>query len=99
MDRITLLDKGVSFNTRFAAPSILTGYFVAAVLGSTVEEVTEAFTNPGNILVHNVADLYADATYTGYTRINEIRQQLDEIIVILDRGENYGNGNETDSNQ
>ena len=87
MDRITLIDKDVEFTTRFAAPSVLTGRFVAAVVDSDKETITEAFTDPGRILVHNMEDLYADKIYEEYTHINEIRNGGDEITVILDRGE------------
>ena len=86
MDRVTLTQKGISFDTRFAAPSVLTGYFVAAVQGSDRGTIESAFTDPGDILVHNLEDLFADKTYTGYTRIREIREQESEITVILDRG-------------
>lgn len=87
MDRITLLDKGIEFMTRYAAPSILTGYFVAAIVNSDRAAIEAAFTNPGSIFVHNMEDLYADKTYTGYTRINEIRENANDITVLLDRGE------------
>ena len=86
MDRITFLDKGTDLMTRFAAPSVLTGYFVAAVPGATVEQMTEVFTDPGPMLVHNIENLYEDKTYTGYNHINEIREGSGEITVILDKG-------------
>ena len=87
MDRITLTEKEQEFMCRFAAPSILTGYFVAAVIRSDRETIEEAFTEPGPILVHNMEDLYADKTYEGYRRINEIREAENEITVILDKEE------------
>lgn len=86
MDKVTLIDKGIDFTARFAAPSILTGYFVAAIVDSNVEDVSSAFANPGRILVHNMEDHYSDVTYTGYTRINEMRTGANEITVILDKG-------------
>ena len=87
MDRVTLVDKGIVFNTRFAAPSILTGYFVAAVVDSDRATVEQAFTNPGAILVESVEGLYKPETYTDYTRINEIREQPNQIVVLLDKGD------------
>ena len=87
MDRITLTEKKQEFMCRFAAPSILTGYFVAAVVGSDRETIEKAFTEPGPILVHNVEELYADKTYEGYRRINEIREAENGITVILDKEE------------
>lgn len=85
MDRVTLVDKEIVFNTRFAAPSILTGYFVAAIIDANREEIEEAFTNPGNILVEDMRGLVAPATYTGYKTINEIREGTNDITVILSK--------------
>ena len=87
MDRITLTEKEQEFMCRFAAPSVLTGYFVAAVRNSDRATIEEAFTEPGPILVHNMEELYADKTYKGYRRINEIRESENEITVILDKEE------------
>ena len=87
MDRITLKEKKQEFMCRFAAVSILTGYFVAAVTDSDRETIEKAFTEPGQILVHNMGELYADKTYEGYRRINEIRETESEITVILDKEE------------
>ena len=85
MDRITLNDKEKEFMSKYAAPSVSTGRFVACVINSDVDTIREAFTDPGPILVHNMQGLYADQVYIGYTRINEIREEKDQIIVILDR--------------
>lgn len=85
MDKIIFLEKNAELLTRFAAPSVLTGYFVAAVPGATVDQMTELFTNAGEMLVHNMDDLYADKVYTGYNHINEIREGSNEITVILDK--------------
>ena len=86
MDRVTLMEKGLEFMTNFAAPSILTGRFVASVVNSSREAIEEAFTNPGNILVQNVEQLYADKVYSGYTSIGEIDEQPGAIIVKLEKG-------------
>ena len=85
MDRVTLIDKHLVFRTKFAAPSVLTGYFVAAVVDEDRETVESAFTNPGDILVENEDDLYAPQVYTGYKTINEIRESDDFITVILEK--------------
>lgn len=87
MDRITLTEKMQEFMCRFAAVSVLTGYFVAAVTDSDRETIEKAFTEPGPIMVHNMEELYADKTYEGYRRINEIRETENEITVILDKEE------------
>lgn len=86
MDKIVFLEKNTEILTRFAAPSVLTGYFVAAVPGATVEQMTELFTDPGAMLVHNMDELYEDKVYTGYNHINELRESPEEITVILDKG-------------
>lgn len=90
MDIVTLSPSGKTFRTKFAAPSVLTGYFVAAVIDADREEIEEAFTDPGDITVHNEEGLYADKTYTGYTGINEIREDSEKTIVILDKEERHG---------
>lgn len=86
MDKITLTDKKLDFMSKYAAPSVLTGFFVACIINSDTDTIRNAFTSPGPILVHNVQKLYADNVYEGYTEINEIRENDDSIIVILDKG-------------
>lgn len=88
MDRVTLVEKEISFNTRFAAPSILTGYFVAAVVGASEGKIRKAFTDPGDILVEDMNGLVAPVTYTGYKTIVEIREGANDITVILSKEEN-----------
>lgn len=90
MDKITLIDKEKEFMSRFAAPSVLTGYFVAAIVDSTADEIRDAFTLPGPILVHNMDDLFEDKTYSNYTNIREIKETEEEITVILDGGDPNG---------
>lgn len=85
MDRITLEDKKEEFMSRYAAPSVSTGRFVASIINSDVNTIREAFTDPGPILVHNMQGLFADQVYEEYTSINEIREETDQIIVILDK--------------
>lgn len=86
MDRVTLLDKNRVFMTKYAAPSVLTGFFVAAVTGTDRQTAEAAFTDPGRILVENTESLFAPKIYDGYTKINEIREQEDGVIIILERG-------------
>lgn len=85
MDRLKLVEKGIEFMARFAAPSVLTGYFVAAIPDAKLEVIETAFTEPGTILVHNMEELYADKEYEGYRRIRQIREQQSELVVILDK--------------
>lgn len=93
MDRITLLKNGQVFMTDYAAPSVLTGRFVASIIDSSRDEIESAFADPSDIMVHNMEGLYADETYTGYRGIHEIRENGDRFVVILDKGE--GNDGET----
>lgn len=86
MDRITLIDKDVSFAAKYAAPSILTERFVANIIDSERSEIESAFQNPGRILVHNMDELWEDKIYEGYASIHEITEQEDGIIVIVDKG-------------
>lgn len=85
MDRLTLIEKNIVFMTRFAAPSVLTGNFVARIIDSDAETISAAFTDPGPMLVHNMDGLYADKTYTGYTGIQDMRFDTDGITVVLDK--------------
>lgn len=87
MDRLKLVEKGMEFMTRFASPSVLTGRFVTAMPSKYRDEIDNAFTDPGTILVHSMEELYADKEYSGYKRVREIRESDDEIIVILDKEE------------
>ena len=86
MDKITFLKTGAELMTKFAAPSVLTGYFVASVPDATVEQMRDLFTDPGPMRVHNMQNLYEDKIYTEYDQINEIRAGNDEIIIILQKG-------------
>lgn len=85
MDRLTLIEKNMNFMCDYAAPSILTGRFVAAIVDSDIETIRTAFEPPGTILVHNTNDLYADQIYTGYQKIHELREGNDRITVILEQ--------------
>lgn len=87
MDKVTLIEKDAEFMTQYAAPSILTGRFVACVVDSDLQTVQDAFTNPGTIHVHNMEGLWADKDYTGYTTINRISEADGEITVVVERGQ------------
>ena len=83
MDRITT--KGREFMSRFAAPSVSSGRFVAAVVDSDIDTVRDAFEDPCPMLVHNTDDLYADKVYTGFQGIHRISEADGEITVIIDK--------------
>jgi hypothetical protein len=83
MDKIILPDKGVELETRFAAPSVLTGRFVCAVVDSDADEVREAFTDHGPILVQNTDGLYEDKLYTDFGGIHDLREEQGQITVVL----------------
>ena len=86
MDRITLPEKGLQFLADFAAPSVLTGRFVAAVVRADADAVRAAFTAPGDMLVENVEGLYAPKVYTGYS-LDELQERDDRVMVKLSKGE------------
>lgn len=85
MDKITLTDKGAVFMSRYAAPSVSSGRFVAAIIDSDADTVREAFTDHGPILVQNTDGLYEDKLYTGFGGIHELREEQGQITVILRR--------------
>ena len=85
MDRITLTEKDKEFDSNFAAMSVLTGNFCAEIMNADREEIEEAFTEPGPIKVHNMENLYPDKVYEGYRRIREIRENGENLVIILDK--------------
>lgn len=86
MDKIIIKRTGEEFITQFAAPSILTGRFVALVVGSNVGTVERVFSDPGEMTVHNLDDQYADKTYTGYKGIHSMEERSDGILIKLNKG-------------
>ena len=85
MDKITLLKSGTVFTSRFAAPSVSSGRFVAAIIDSDVETVRAAFDDPCPMLVHNMEGLYADKVYTGFHGIRKIMENGSEVTVIIEK--------------
>ena len=88
MDKIILPEKGMELETRFAAPSVLTGRFVCAVVNSDIDTVRNALDHPGRIIVHNTNELYDDKIYEGYGAIHSTEESGDEIIAKIDREAN-----------
>lgn len=87
MDKITLLNSGDVFMSRFAAPSVSSGRFVAAIVDSDIDTVRTAFEVPQGILVQNVDGLYSDKVYTEYSGIHDIRENGGEVTIVLDKGD------------
>ena len=83
MDKITLIEKEVVFMSRYAAPSVSSGRFVAAIVDSDTDTVREAFTDHGPILVQNTDGLYEDKLYTDFGGIHDIREEQGQITVVL----------------
>lgn len=75
--------------SRYAAPSLSTGNFVACVVGSDLEAVQSAFENPGAMRVHNVDGLYPDQIYSGFSGIRSIRVTGDGITVTIYKEGNH----------
>lgn len=71
--------------SRYAAPSLSTGNFVACVVGSDIETVRSAFEDPGVMRVHNMAGLYPDQIYSGFSGIRSIRDTGGDIAVTIYR--------------
>jgi hypothetical protein len=83
MDKITLIEKEAVFMSRYAAPSVSSGRFVAAIVDSDADEVREAFTDHGPILVQNTDGLYEDKLYTDFGGIHDLREEQGQITVVL----------------
>ena len=86
MDKLTLVKSGSVFMSRFAAPSVSSGRFVADIVDSDAETVRAAFEDPGPILAQSVEGLYADEVYTGYSGIHRLTESDGDVTVILDKG-------------
>ena len=84
MDVMMLPEKKAMYSCKYAAPSVLTGNFVAYIYEATEEEIRETLTDPGPIVVYNQDT--GSHTYSGYTTVDEIRPQEDGLIVILTNG-------------
>ena len=83
MDTIFLPEKQAVFSSKYAAPSITTGRFVACITGSDMDTVRAAFTQPGKIIVHNEDNLWADKEYNEYTTIHRINNDGLNIVIVL----------------
>lgn len=83
MDKITLIEKEAVFMSRYAAPSVSSGRFVAAIVDSDVDDVRETFTDHGPILVQNTDGLYEDKLYTDFGGIHDLREEQGQITVVL----------------
>jgi len=83
MDRITFRRNDAVFSATFAAPSVLTGNFVACVTGETEEAVRAAFTEPGTIHVEDLDGLIPAADYDGYRSVKSIDEDPDGLLVIV----------------
>lgn len=89
MDRVTIGRTGKQVDCRYAAPSVLTGRFVACVghdQGYSAEQLRTMFTNPGDLTVQSLEQMYADKTYSGYTTADEIREGAEEDVIVLGKG-------------
>jgi hypothetical protein len=99
MDQLKIPEKNKEYTCRFAAPSILTGRFVAHILCKDGQELREVLTEPGKLYVYNVH--VGTKEYVGYRFIHSMEEQTDGFIVKLtkdadDADQQEGNGNGTD---
>jgi hypothetical protein len=89
MNKVLLIDKGLEFMARYAAPSLSTGNFAAGIVGSDLDAVRSAFTYPGTIRVRDMDGLVPDYVYTGFTEIKSIRTTGGDIAVTVYREGNH----------
>lgn len=83
MDHLMIPDKQKSFICKFAAPSVLTGRFVAYIYCMDADEIRDALTNPGTLVVEN--EHVGVREYPGYTTVYSMDKQPDGYIVKLSK--------------
>ena len=97
MDLLSIPKKKKEFNCKFAAPSILTGRFVAYILSEDEEEIREALTDPGTLIVYNAHVITKE--YDGYRRIDSLEPQRDGGYMVKLSGDTEGTGSETNEEE
>ena len=90
MDLLSIPKKKKEFNCKFAAPSILTGRFVAHILSEDENEIREALTDPGTLIVYN--ENVGTKTYEGYTKIDSMDHQREGGYIVKLSGETEETG-------
>ena len=83
MDLLKIPKKQKQFDCKFAAPSILTGRFVAYVYCTDEHEITNALDDPGLLIVEN--EHVGVKEYAGYTALDSIDEQPDGFIVKMSK--------------
>ena len=83
MDLLTIPKKQKEFNCKFAAPSILTGRFVAYIYCTDAEEIRTALNDPGLLIVSN--EHVGVKEYAGYTALDSLDEQPDGYIVRMSK--------------
>ena len=97
MDLLSIPKKKKEFNCKFAAPSILTGRFVAYILSEDEEEIRETLTDPGTLIVYNAHVITKE--YDGYRRIDSLEPQRDGGYMVKLSGDTEGTGSETNEEE
>ena len=92
MDLLSIPKKKKEFNCKFAAPSILTGRFVAYILSEDEEEIRETLTDPGTLIVYNEHVITKE--YEGYTKIDSLEPQREGGFIVKLSGETEETGGE-----
>lgn len=93
MDLLSIPKKKKEFNCKFAAPSILTGRFVAYILSEDEEEIRGTLTDPGTLIVYN--EHVVTKEYDGYKRIDSLEAQRDGGYMVKLSGDTEDTGSET----
>jgi len=97
MDLLSIPKKKKEYNCKFAAPSILTGRFVAYILSEDEEEIRETLTDPGTLIVYN--EHVVTKEYKGYKRIDSLEAQRDGGYIVKLSGDSEETGSETNEEE
>ena len=92
MDLLSIPKKKKEFSCKFAAPSILTGRFVAHILEAEEKDIRETLTDPGTLIVYNAHVI--TKTYEGYTKIDSLDEQREGGYIVKLSGETEETGGE-----
>ena len=92
MDLLSIPKKKKEYNCKFAAPSILTGRFVAYILDAEEEDIRETLTDPGTLIVYNEHVITKE--YEGYTKIDSLDPQREGGYIVKLSGETEETGGE-----
>ena len=97
MDLLSIPKKEKEYRCKFAAPSILTGRFVAHILDAEEEDIRETLTDPGTLIVYNEHVITKE--YEGYKKIDSMEEQRDGGYIVKLSGNTEETGAETNTEE